>query len=241
MITIIKTKIPEHIGIIPDGNRRCAKRLMKEPHKGHEWGIEKIKQVFDWCKEVGTRGITVYSLSIENLDKRPENEIRYLLNLAKNEIASVLNDPKSFVHANKVKMNFFGRLDLLPQDLNDEIKKLEEATKNYDQYFINMALAYGGREEILHACKAIAEQVKQGKLDPKNIDESVVKHNLYTNGFADPDLIIRTSENRLSGFLLWQSAYSEFAFINCYWPELTKEQFMNAINNYALRERRLGQ
>lgn len=240
MICISKLKTPEHIGIIPDGNRRFAKRLMKRPWKGHEWGIQKIKTVFDWCKEVDIRIITIYSLSLENLDKRPKREINYLLKLAKNEIRNIIDDPKSFVHENKVKMSFFGRLDLLPKDIQNNMKELMTVTKKYDNYFINMAIAYSGREEILHACKEISKKVKSGKLSVNKIDEDVIKDNLYTNGFADPDLIIRTSENRLSGFLLWQAAYSEFAFIDSFWPELTKEEFMKVIKDYGKRERRLG-
>ncbi|MFH1364856.1 MAG: polyprenyl diphosphate synthase [Candidatus Aenigmatarchaeota archaeon] len=235
-----KLNVPQHIGIIPDGNRRCAKRLMKTPWKGHEWGIEKIKQVFDWCKELDIRILTVYSLSLENLDKRPKKEIDFLLRLAKKEIDETISNPKSFVHVNKVKMKFFGRLDLLPKYLQEGMQELMNVTRTYKKYFINMAIAYGGREEIVHVCREIANDVKSGKLKPENVNESVIRHNLYTNGFRDPDLIIRTSENRLSGFLLWQAAYSEFAFIDGYWPDMTREKFMKAIKQYSNTERRLG-
>jgi len=236
----MQLKVPKHIGIIPDGNRRFAKRLMKTPWKGHEWGIEKIKKVFDWCKELDIRIITVYSLSLENIDKRPKREIDYLLKLARKEISDILHDKNSFVHKDKVRMRFFGRLDLLPKNFVDDINKLVDATKDYDQYFMNFAMAYGGREEILHACKNIAKEVKSGKLSVNKIDESVIKRNLYTNGFADPDLIIRTSESRMSGFLLWQAAYSEFAFVEGFWPDMTKQMFVKAIKQYSATERRMG-
>jgi len=213
---------------------------MKAPWKGHKWGIEKVRQVFDWCKELNIRIVTFYALSIENIDKRPKKEIDFILNLVKEDVFDMINNPENFIHKNKVRMGFFGRLDMLPEDFQEDIKKLIEVTKDYDQYFMNYAIAYGGRQEIIDTCKKIGLKIARGELKPEDINETVIKQNLYTNGMPDPDLIIRTSERRMSGFLLWQSAYSELAFIDTYWPELTKEQFMAAINDFKERERRLG-
>lgn len=185
--------------------------------------------------------MTVYALSIENFDKRPKREVNYLLSLARKEIKDAIKNKNHFIHKDKVKMTFFGKLEVLPKDLQKEMKTLMKQTENYPDYVINVAVAYGGRQEILDACRNIAKEVEKGKLKASEINESVIKRNLYTNGYADPDLIIRTSEQRLSGFLLWQTAYSEFAFIDTLWPDLTKKQFFQAINNYSKRERRLGQ
>jgi len=233
-------KVPEHIGIIPDGNRRFAKRLLESPWKGHEWGIEKIKTVFDWCKELGIKNITAYSLSIENLNKRPKEELDFLLQLAKKEINDTINNKNNFIFNNRVKVTFFGRKDMLPKDLVERMEVLEDQTREHSDYTLNFAVAYGGREEILNACKKIAVNVQSGLVKPNEITEEMIRRSLYTNGLKDPDLIIRTSENRMSGFLLWQSAYSEMAFIDALWPELNKEQFMNAVNGYMEKERRFG-
>jgi tritrans,polycis-undecaprenyl-diphosphate synthase [geranylgeranyl-diphosphate specific] len=233
--------IPAHIGIIPDGNRRFAKRLMENPSKGHEWGTDKVKTLFDWCKDLGIKTITVYSLSIENFHSRGEAELEFLFGLARREIGDIIDNPDNFVHKNKIRMNFIGKLEMLPKDLQDKIKKAKEMTRGYGNYLINFALAYGGRQEIVDASKDIAQRVLSGELRPEEINESVVKHSLYTNGQADPDLIIRTgAEKRISNFMLFQSAYSEFAFLDVFWPELTKEDFYKAIEDYSKRNRRFG-
>ena len=234
-------KTPQHIGIIPDGNRRFAKRLMKEPWRGHEWGIDKIKTFFDWSKELNIRVLTFYTLSLENLDSRPREELEFLFSLANQEILSILDNPDSFVHRNRVRVKCFGRLDRVPPQLRDNVKALEKATKDYSDYHMNLAIAYGGRQEILDACQKIGRQVASGKLSPQDINELVLKQNLSTNGHPDPDLIIRTGgEKRLSNFLLYQSAYSELAFLDTFWPELTKEEFTQVIQDFSSRDRRFG-
>ncbi|MBU0898817.1 MAG: di-trans,poly-cis-decaprenylcistransferase [Nanoarchaeota archaeon] len=237
--TMIKNA-PKHVGIIPDGNRRFAKRLLQNPWKGHEWGSEKMHNVFQWCKECGIKHMTFYALSKENLKSRPKKELDFLLKMAGKEIKDILQDKKHFVHKDKVKVTFFGKLDLLPKDLQLDMHRAMKMTKKYKKYTLNLAVAYGGRQEIVDMCKSIARKVATGKLKPERVTEAVIKQNLYTNGVPDPDLIIRTSENRLSGFLLWQSAYAEFAFIDTLWPELTKKQFVTAVKSYADRERRFG-
>ena len=233
--------VPQHIGIIPDGNRRLARRLMKTPWKGHEWGLEKIKKLLEWCEELGIKVVTVYVLSLENLHKRPKREINFLFDLARKEIEDILRDEKHIVHRNKVKVKFFGRLHLLPEDIRERIKKVTELTKDYSSYFLNLAIAYGGRQEIVEASKKLAIDVSKGVVDPQHIDESVLREYLWTNGFPDPDLIIRTGgEKRLSNFLPFQSTYSELIFLDKFWPELKKEDFFRAIKEFSKRQRRFG-
>jgi len=233
--------IPQHIAIIPDGNRRFAMRLMKEPSKGHEWGVEKLKTLFFWCKEIGIKSVTFYSLSLENINKRPKEELNFIYMLTKKEIGDIINNKDNFVHDNKIKIRFFGNKHLLPQDLQDKIKEAEEITNKYDDFRINFAMAYGGRQELIDASQRIGYAVASGQLRPEDINDMVLRENLKTNGDSDPDLIIRTGrERRLSNFLLYQSAYSELAFSDSYWPEFSKEEFFEIIENYASRDRRFG-
>jgi tritrans,polycis-undecaprenyl-diphosphate synthase [geranylgeranyl-diphosphate specific] len=234
-------KIPEHVAIVPDGNRRLAKRLHKRPWKGHEWGVEKIKDIMDWCKELGTRVVTVYLLSLENLERRPKKEIDFLFDLARKEMKSMLEDDGHVVHRNRVRVSFFGRLDLLPADLRREMRKVTEKTRRYSDYFLNLAIAYGGRQEIVDAATRIAKDAVAGKIDPGAISEKVIRGYFWTNGFSDPDLVIRTGgERRLSNFLPFQSTYSELVFLDKFWPELRKKDFFDAVREFGERERRFG-
>ena len=234
-------KIPHHISIIPDGNRRCARRLMKRPWKGHEWGVEKVEKVVDWCEELGIKALTFYALSLENLDKRPKRELNFLFRLARKWIKEQVFDRKSKIHRTGIRVNFFGRIEKLPRDLRKDIRKAMKMTRNYNDFHLNIAIAYGGRQEILGACRNIARDIGAGKLKPREVDEMVLRHNLQTNGDPDPDIIIRTGkERRLSNFLLFQSAYSELAFLDCFWPELTKEEFFRVIGDFSQRQRRFG-
>lgn len=240
VVDIAPFKTPVHIGIIPDGNRRFAVRLMKKPWKGHEWGVKKFRTFMEWCKEYGIHDITFYALSLENLNKRPQNEVDFLLNLARKELKSIMK-PNSFIHKNNVRLSFFGSLDLLPKDLVQMINDATEETSGYNGFRLNIALAYGGRQEIVEACRRIASQALSGKLSPESITEDTVKHNLMTNGSGDPDLIIRTGkEKRLSNFLIFQSAYSELAFLDCFWPELTKQDFCSVLEGFSRTDRRFG-
>lgn len=234
-------KIPSGIAIIPDGNRRCAMRLMKQPWKGHEWGMEKVDNVVDWCKELGIKSVTFYALSLENLEKRPRRELNFLFRLARKWIKEMVFDRNSKVHRDRDRVMFFGRIDKLPKELRTDIRKAMEMTRHYDSFHLNIAIAYGGRQEILGACRTIARDVRSGKLSPGGVNESVLRHSLQTNGDPDPDIIIRTGkERRISNFLLFQSAYSELAFMDCFWPDLTKKDFMKVIRNFSQRDRRFG-
>lgn len=234
-------KIPNHVGLIPDGNRRCAKRLMKQPWKGHEWGVEKLRDVLDWCSELGIKTITIYSLSLENLEKRPKGELTYLFELARKEISDMIDRPDSLVRKKRIKLNFFGELERLPDNLRYDIARAEEATKSYTGFNLDIALAYGGRQEIVDASRKISLKIAQGQLTPDEVNEMVLRQNLQTNGNPDPDLIIRTGgEQRISNFLLFQSAYSELKFTDTFWPDLTKREFFSIIENYSKRQRRFG-
>ncbi|MBN2042730.1 MAG: di-trans,poly-cis-decaprenylcistransferase [Candidatus Aenigmarchaeota archaeon] len=233
--------IPAHVGIIPDGNRRLAKRLMKTPWKGHEWGIEKIRDVMDWCKDLKIRTLTFYVLSLENLEKRPKRELNYLFSLAKKELNDVLNNPEHIAHKNRTRINFIGKLDVLPEDLQAIILKVAKMTEGYDDHILNLAIAYGGRQEITQAMERIAEDVKKGKFAPSEVNDPLIRSYLYTNGYGDPDLIIRTGgERRLSNFLPYQSVYSELVFMDVFWPEMDKRDFSKAIRDFESRQRRFG-
>lgn len=230
------------MAIIPDGNRRLAKRLLRRPWKGHEWGVDKIKDIIEWCSEIGTRIVTVYLLSLENLEKRPRRELDFLFGLARKEMKSILDDKKHIVHRKKVRVRFFGRLDLLPKDLVQDIRRVAENTKGYSGYFLNLAIAYGGRQEIVDATRRLALDAMAGKINAGRIDEKMVRGYFWADGFPDPDLIIRTGgERRLSNFLPFQSTYSELVFLDKFWPELGKEDFMAAVNEFGERKRRFGE
>ena len=229
-----KNKVPHHIGVIIDGNRRFAKRLMLKPWKGHEWGAKKIEKLFDWCLDLGIKELTLYTFSVENFD-RPRQEFNYLMNLFRKEAEEFKNDPK----LKFVRVNVIGRIWMFPKDIQKTMHEIMDKTKNNKKFIINFAMAYGGRAEIIDAVNKIALDIKKGKLNINKINEDVFKNYLYIE--SEPDLIIRTSgEYRTSGFLLWQGAYAEYYFSKKYWPEFTKKDLMKAIVSYQNRERRFG-
>lgn len=231
---------PEHIAIILDGNRRWASEKDLNPWFGHEKGAEKVEQLLDWCMELGVKSITLYAFSTENFS-RSRNEVEEIMQIAQEELRKILTDER--IHKNKTHVKVIGRLSLLPMDLQQLIKDVENATRNYDEHFFNIALAYGGRAEIVDAAKKIAKKVREGKLDPEEIDEQTFEKYLYTSHMSkqDPDLIIRTSgEERLSGFLLWQSAYSELCFLDIYWPDFRHIDLLRVVRTFQRRKRRFG-
>lgn len=232
---------PEHIAIILDGNRRWASEKALNPWFGHEKGAEKVEQLLDWCLKLGVKSITLYAFSTENFH-RSKNEVEEIMEIAQEEFQKILTD--EHIHKNKVHVKVIGRLSLLPKDLQQLIMDVENATRNYDEHFLNIALAYGGRAEIVDAAKKIAERVHEGELEPEEIDEQMFEKCLYTSHMSkqDPDLIIRTSgEERLSGFLLWQSAYSELCFLDAYWPDFRLIDLLRAVRTFQRRRRRFGQ
>lgn len=231
--------MPKHVAIIMDGNRRFSKIQGNIDNiEGHKRGINTLEQVLDWCLDLGIEILTVYAFSIENF-KRPKNEVEGLMALFKENFGSIALNKK--IHKNKVRMKAVGKLELLPDDVREAIKIAEDSTSKYNDRLVNIAIGYDGRLEIVDAMKKIAKDVKNGKYKPEDIDERLVNENLYTAGLVDPNLIIRTSgEERLSGFLLWQSSYSELYFCDSLWPQLRKVDFLRALRSYQQRERRFG-
>jgi tritrans,polycis-undecaprenyl-diphosphate synthase [geranylgeranyl-diphosphate specific] len=236
---VLEGPIPKHIAIIMDGNRRFARELGIEPTEGHLKGKDKLEEVTDWCLEVGVKILTVFAFSTENL-KRKTEEIDKLMRLFAENFRRAGDDERAHKHGIRVKA--IGQRKLLPKDVQDAIAYAEEKTKNYNNYLFNIAVAYGSREEILRAIKNIADDVKNGKLDSKKINEKVFSSYLYTADLPDPDLVLRTSgEERVSNFLLWQLAYSELYFADIYWPGFRKVDFLRAIRSYQKRQRRFGE
>jgi tritrans,polycis-undecaprenyl-diphosphate synthase [geranylgeranyl-diphosphate specific] len=232
--------MPNHIAIILDGNRRWAKRNLIMKLDGHFKGADAVEKLLDWCEELNIKIITLYVLSSENLG-RQDDELDYLYDLINARLHKLYNDPR--IHKNKMKVKAIGSVELLPDFLRDILNKLEEATKDYDNHYLNIAIAYGGQNELVDAIKKIGTRIKDGSLDVDKIDKDVIESSLYTSHLpqSSPDMILRTSgEKRLSGFLLWQSAYSELVFMDIYWPEFRKIDLMRAIRTFQKRIRRIG-
>lgn len=227
---------PKHIAIILDGNRRYARKLMLDPWKGHELGFEKLKQLFKWCKELDIKELTLYCFSMQNFS-RSKSEVDFLMDIFFRACKDALTNKD--VHENKVKIRFIGRIHLFPEKLQGEMHKVEEATADYSNYVVNLAVAYGGREEIVDAVKRIAKRIYSHELSPDEITEDLVTNNLYLS--SAPDIAIRTGgEKRISNFLIWQSNYSEWFFSDKLWPEFEKEDLIKILDEYKNRERRFG-
>lgn len=231
---------PEHIALILDGNRRWASQKEMNPWLGHQKGADTVEQLLEWCLKVNVKYITLYAFSTENF-ARNSKEVEQIMNIAAERFLKLLTDDR--VHRNKVQVRVLGRTNMLPPDLQKRIKDVEDATAGYSNHFLNFAFAYGGRAEIVDAARIIAEQVKAGQMEPQDIDESTIEKYLYTAHMdkQEPDLIIRTSgEERLSGFLVWQSAYSELVFLDVYWPDFRFIDLLRAIRTFQRRKRRFG-
>ena len=232
-------KMPKHVAIIMDGNRRYSKlQGNMDVVKGHEIGVDTLEKVLDWSIELGIEIITVYAFSTENFN-RPEHEVEGLMKLFVKNFKRLVDHEK--IHRNEVKVKVVGRTELIPESVREAIQEAEDATAHYNKRLFNIAIGYDGRLEIIDSFKKIIAQVQAGEITIDDVDEDLVSANLYTEGLADPNLIIRTSgEERLSGFLLWQSSYSELYFCETLWPELRKVDFIRAIRSYQERERRFG-
>jgi short-chain Z-isoprenyl diphosphate synthase len=235
--------LPRHVGVILDGNRRFAReRGMADPNEGHLAGALKIDEFLDWCWELDIAYVTLWLLSTENLD-RDSDEVTGLLSIIRDTVTRIATHPKS--RERQLRVSAVGALDLLPEDMRRGLKEAEEATAGHDEFFLQVAVGYGGRQEITHALRSLLQQAAD---EGRNIDEVAttlrpedIGDHLYTTGFPDPDLIIRTSgELRLSGFLLWQSAHSEFYFCDPYWPDFRRIDFLRALRDYQRRVRRFG-
>ena len=232
-------KMPKHVAIIMDGNRRYS-RLQgnMDVVKGHEIGVDTLEKVLDWSIELGIEIITVYAFSTENFN-RPQHEVEGLMNLFVKNFKRLVDHKK--IHKNEVRVKVVGRTELIPESVREAIKEAEDATAHYNKRLFNIAIGYDGRLEIIDSFKKIIADVQAGKITIDDVDEELVSKNLYTEGLEDPNLIIRTSgEERLSGFLLWQSSYSELYFCETLWPELRKVDFIRAIRSYQARDRRFG-
>jgi tritrans,polycis-undecaprenyl-diphosphate synthase [geranylgeranyl-diphosphate specific] len=237
---IRKQNIPNHLAVILDGNRRWAKRALESSHQGHFKGADTVEKLLDWCEELDIKIITLYVLSTENLE-RDDEELRYLFELIHQRLEKLYNDPR--IHKNRMRVKAMGRLELLPESIIDVLKRLDDATKGYDRHYLNIAIAYGGQNELVDAVKKISARIKDGSIDINDINKDVIEANLYTAHLPQqsPDLILRTSgEQRMSGFLLWQGAYSELVFMDIFWPEFRKIDLLRAIRTYQKRTRRNG-
>ncbi|VCU54175.1 (2Z,6E)-farnesyl diphosphate synthase [Thermus thermophilus] len=234
--------MPRHLGLILDGNRRYARALGLSPTKGHEFGVQKAYEVLEWCLEMGIKTVTVWVFSTDNF-KRPPEEVETLMNLFLREAERMAEDHR--ILENQVRVRFIGRREGFSPEVVRAIERLERRTEGHRGMFLNIALGYGGREEIVDAVKRLLLEAEARGLSPKEVAEGLtpedIARHLYTAGLPDPDFIIRTSgEIRLSGFLLWQSAYSEFYFADVLWPEFRKIDFLRALRSYQARERRFG-
>jgi len=229
-----KRKMPQHVGIIMDGNRRYAEFFGIDLWKGHSKGADKLEEILDWADELGIDIVTVYAFSTENF-KRSKEEVEHIMDLFEKKFKELAKDEK--IHKNKVKVRAIGDLNMLPKNVVDSIKIAEKATENYSDKSLNICIAYGGRIEIVEAVKRIIEK----GVSPKDITMKMIKDNLYTGDLPDPDLVIRTGgEVRLSNFLLFQSAYSELFFTEIYFPAFRKIDFLRIIREYQMRNRKFG-
>ena len=231
-----KQYMPRHIAIIMDGNRRWAKTQGKPASFGHKAGAKTLEKIVRYANKIGLEYITVYAFSTENW-KRTEEEVKALMML----LQTYLDDYSKRADTENIRVKILGDISALAPGMQKSINNCMERTKDNTGVTFNIALNYGGRDELVKAIKNIAQEVKKGKIDIQDISEEMVSNNLYTKGEPDPDLLIRTSgELRLSNFLPWQLVYSEFLFIEKNWPDFTEEDLDNAIVEYEKRTRKFG-
>lgn len=229
-------KIPAHIAIILDGNGRWAKAKGMPRNYGHAQGSKNVERICEEAYRIGVKYLTVYAFSTENWN-RPKDEVDALMKLLRNYMKTCLKTAAK----NDMKVRVIGDKTGLDEDIRNRIAELEEATKDNGGLNFQIALNYGSRDEIVRAVRRVSEDVKEGKVKPEDIDEKMFETYLDTHGIPDPDLMIRTSgELRLSNYLLWQLAYTEFYFTDIPWPDFTKEELSKAIEQYNRRDRRYG-
>ena len=234
--------VPVHIGLILDGNRRFARGIGLEATLGHQFGVNKLREVLEWCLDLGVRHVTLYVFSTENFN-RPSAEVESLLDLFVRESARLLQEPR--MKSGHVRVKIIGQRERLPERVVAASEALELSTAGHDGMLLTIALAYSGREEITDAVKGLlTAAIAEGRSIESvaaNLKAAEIEHYLYTEGTPDPDFIIRTSgEQRLSGFLIWQSAYSEFHFCDVMWPAFRRIDFLRAVRTYQCRNRRHG-
>ena len=230
-------QVPKHIGVILDGNRRWAKASGGTPEQGHKAGADKIRELLGWCAETDVEVVTLWMLSTDNLN-RPEAQLVPLLGIIEDAVKALASDGRWRVH-------HVGTMDLLPARTQTVLKEAEEATRGNAGILVNVAVGYGGRQEIADAVRSLlldhAERGTSFEELAETVSIDLISEHLYTRGQPDPDLVIRTSgEQRLSGFMLWQSAHSEYYFCEVHWPAFRKVDFLRALRDYAARHRRFG-
>jgi short-chain Z-isoprenyl diphosphate synthase len=233
-----KDRIPQHIGVMLDGNRRWAKGVGGDSTHGYRAGAANIEPLLEWSEEVGVRVVTLWLLSTDNLSSRPPEQLEGLLTVVGDAVEQLAAQRRWRIHP-------VGALDLLPAALATRLKEAEESTRDLDGILVNVAVPYGGRREIADAVRSLLQEHAERGTSLEELAEVIdvdhIAEHLYTKGQPDPDLVIRTSgEQRLGGFLLWQSAQSEFYFCEAYWPDFRKVDFLRAIRAYAQRQRRFG-
>ncbi len=231
--------LPRHVGIIMDGNGRWAQQRGLPRYKGHIEGAKTFRKIGEFAGNLGIECLTFYAFSTENW-KRPPEEVAAIMDLFR-EYLRELDERKAENEEKGIKVNFIGDRTGIPKDILKMMGYSERITRKKDHVILNIAINYGGRQEILHSVQEIAKEVEKGKLKSSEITEEMISEHLYTGGLPDPDLIIRPSgEYRLSNFLLWQSAYSEFWYSDILWPDFTEEDFTAALREFEKRNRRFG-
>lgn len=232
--------MPRHVAIIPDGNRRWAEKRGFERVLGHYYGYDKMKKVLEWLYDLGIRVVTVYAMSYENCLYRPLEERENLFRIIERGLRELLENIDRY----RVRVKVLGRLDHVPREIVDLATELENRSRVYSDRILNILLCYGGRQEIVDAFRRLYRDLREGLIEPGDIDETLISKYLYTGYMGDlqePDLVIRTSgEIRISNFLLWQTAYSELYFCEALWPEFRRIDLLRAIRSYQHRERRFG-
>ncbi len=232
----MEKNLPKHIALIMDGNRRWAKERNLDIKQGHYAGAENLEKIALYANKIGIKYMTVYAFSTENW-KRSETEVKGLMLLLKAYVEKMLAKTNS----NNIKINILGDISKLDISLQKSINRILDKTKENTGLTLNIAFNYGGRDEIVKATQKISEEVKKGNINVEDIDEKMVGDYLYTKGQPDPDIMIRTSgELRLSNFLLWQLAYTEFVFLNKYWPDFNEKDLDNAVEDFQKRHRNFG-
>lgn len=226
-----------HLAIIMDGNARWAQNHGKSLAEGHQAGAEAARTIVESCPKYGIKYLTLYTFSAENW-QRPKDEVSHLMELFKLYIASELD----MLIEKQVRLRIIGDRDLLPEDVRDIIEAAEEATSDHDTLHLTLALSYGSKQELIHAFKEVASNIKENTLDINDISESTISKHLYTHDIPDPDMLIRTGgDHRLSNYLLWQCAYTELYFTDALWPDFGEQDLATAVESFNSRERRFGQ